>query len=279
MDFSIITPSLRNLQWLKLCVASVADQEDISLEHIIQDAGSDDGTAEWVLQDGRAKLFVEKDNGMYDAINRGFARASGDILAYLNCDEQYLPKTLNAVHQYFKKNPQTDVLFADTVVVDAAGCFVCCRKSMVPVKYLCWINSSVITSSIFLRRRVIDELHIQFDTRWRCIGDMFWIMDMVRNNLSMDTLRLFTSTFTETGANLDQSPTANHEKRLKWKMTPRWIRFMRFAFKQYHRGRKLVHGLYQQEPFDYKIYTQESPEERQKFCVKAPSVIWWNRHP
>lgn len=278
MDFSIITPSLRNLQWLKLCVASVADQKEVSLEHIIQDAGSDDGTAKWVLHDSRAQLFSEEDEGMYDAINRGFARASGEILAYLNCDEQYLPGALSAVRKYFMQNPHTDVLFADTVVVDATGGFICCRKSMIPVKHLCWINSSVITSSIFLRRRVIDDLNIHFDTRWRCIGDMFWIMDMVRNNLSMDTLRFFTSTFTETGTNLDQTETADREKRQKREMTPRWIRSMSFAFRQYHRWRKLIHGLYYQAPFDYMIYTLANPEKRQRFSVEAPSVIWWNRH-
>ena len=90
---SIITPSFRSSAWLKLCLASVADQQ-VELEHIVQDAGSDDGTLDWLPQDRRARVFVEKDQGMYDAINRGLRRASGDILAYLNCDEQYLPGAL-----------------------------------------------------------------------------------------------------------------------------------------------------------------------------------------
>src|SRR5258708_40267565 len=95
IPISIITPSFRSSAWLKLCIASVADQR-VSLEHIVQDAGSDDGTLDWLPQDRRVQLFAEKDQGMYDAINRGLRRANGDILGYLNCDEQYLPGTLDA---------------------------------------------------------------------------------------------------------------------------------------------------------------------------------------
>jgi len=81
MDFSIITPSFRNGPWLKLCIASVADQQGVSHEHIVQDAGSDDGTLEWLTDDSRVRAFVEKDSGMYDAINRGLRRAQGDFNA------------------------------------------------------------------------------------------------------------------------------------------------------------------------------------------------------
>ena len=61
MRFSIVTPSFRNSQWLKLCIASVADQEGVACEHIIQDACSDDGTQEWLPHDGRVRAFIEKD--------------------------------------------------------------------------------------------------------------------------------------------------------------------------------------------------------------------------
>ncbi|MGZ4972375.1 MAG: glycosyltransferase family 2 protein, partial [Limisphaerales bacterium] len=63
MEISVVTPSYRNSAWLKLCVASVADQA-VSLEHIVQDNISDDGTAEWLFKDPRVKAFAEKDCGM-----------------------------------------------------------------------------------------------------------------------------------------------------------------------------------------------------------------------
>src|SRR5688572_7753502 len=100
MRFSIVTPSFRGARWLQLCIASVADQ-DVDHEHIVQDSCSDDGTQDWLPRDGRVKAYIEKDKGMYDAVNRGLRRATGDILAYINCDEQYLPNALSQVAQFF----------------------------------------------------------------------------------------------------------------------------------------------------------------------------------
>jgi glycosyltransferase involved in cell wall biosynthesis len=113
---SIVTPSYRPSVWLKLCIASVADQQ-AGVEHIVQDAGSDDGTLDWLPRDTRVKAFVEKDQGMYDGINRGLRRAGGDILAYLNCDEQYLPGALSTVLRFFEEHPAVDVLFGDVVML------------------------------------------------------------------------------------------------------------------------------------------------------------------
>lgn len=77
MRFSIITPSYRSGRWLKLCIPSVADQEGVDFEHIVQDSCSDDETREWLPGDPRVTAVIEKDSGMYDAVNRGFRRATG----------------------------------------------------------------------------------------------------------------------------------------------------------------------------------------------------------
>src|SRR5438045_1743636 len=116
-QFSIVTPSFRNSEWLRLCVPSVADQAT-ALEHIVQDAGSDDGTLDWLPGDTRVRAYIEKDAGMYDAVNRGLKHAQGDILAYLNCDEQYLPGALDKVRTFFDAHPEVQIVFGDVVVVD-----------------------------------------------------------------------------------------------------------------------------------------------------------------
>src|SRR5712671_6013241 len=158
MRFSIITPSFRSSAWLKLCLASVADQA-VAVEHIVQDAGSDDGTLDWLLHDQRAKVFVEKDQGMYDAINRGLRRSTGDILAYLNCDEQYLPGTLPAVEEFFRTHPQVDVLFGDIVFVNARGAYIGHRKVQTPLLYHTWTcHLSTLSCATFFRRRIVFEL-------------------------------------------------------------------------------------------------------------------------
>lgn len=106
LRFSVVTPSFRQLSWLRLNSASVQDQEGIDLEHIIQDAGSGDELRNWAASRPRTSLFVDKDSGMFDAINRGWRQAKGDIVAQLNCDEQYLPGALLAVARFLKTIPQ-----------------------------------------------------------------------------------------------------------------------------------------------------------------------------
>ncbi len=100
MQLSVGTPSFPSSRWLRPGVASVADQ-GLPMAHIVQHAGSDDGTLDWLLPDRRVQTFVEKDVVQYDAINCGRRRATGDIFAYLNCDEQYLSGMLAAVVEFF----------------------------------------------------------------------------------------------------------------------------------------------------------------------------------
>src|SRR5438876_12243892 len=145
IGFSIVTPSYRSGQWLRLCIASVADQQGVQLEHIVQDSCSDDGTQEWLPKDSRVQSFIEKDQGMYDAVNRGFRRASGDLLAYLNCDEQYLPGALGEVAQFFETHPEVEVLFADAVVIDRGGAYICHRKALVPTMYHSLLSNNLAT--------------------------------------------------------------------------------------------------------------------------------------
>lgn len=278
MKFSIVTPSFRNSDWLKLCIASVADQQGVELEHIVQDSCSDDGTQNWLPGDPRVKAFIEKDTGMYDAVNRGLRRATGDILAYLNCDEQYLPGALQAVAETFQNNPATDIVLADTVVVDAQGQFVCCRKSLVPWRVMMWTYIPTLTSSIFFHRRVLDDFNLFFDTRWRSIGDSMWMKDAMRLRLGMTVLRRYTSIFTETGENLFLTPASLRERRFGERMMPTWARWFRWPLLHAHRLRAVAHGLYWEKPFAYELYTRASPGQRSKVFVGNPTGVWWGRH-
>lgn len=271
MRFSIVTPSFRNSEWLKLCVASMADQ-DMPSEHIIQDAGSDDGTLDWLLKDGRVKAFVEKDEGMYDAINRGFRRSEGDILAWLNCDEQYLPGALKAVGEYFEKHPAVDVVFGDAVVIDPGGNYLCHRKMQIPLKYhTMTVHLSTLSCTMFFRRRVVFEHGLWFDTRWRAAGDAEWMLRLLRRKFEMRTLRRFTSVFTLTGANLSASATGEREGRdLAWQ-APRWVRAARPLLIAHHRLRRLLGGVYSQAPFSFEAFTPSSPERRLRQEVRRPN--------
>jgi len=274
LKFSIITPSYRQSEWLKLCIASVADQ-NVHLEHIVQDAGSDDGTLDWLLQDKRVKVYVEKDQGMYDAINRGFQRASGDILAYLNCDEQYLPGALASVEKFFLEHPEVDIVFGDVIVVGQTGEYLCHRKMLVPLLYHTWAcHLATLTCATFVRRHVIQDHGMYFDIRYKAGADGVWMVDLLKRRFKMAVLRQFTSVFTWTGENLSKSNLAQQEADQLRKTAPLWAQVCRPLITLHHRIRKLVHGIYFQQPFEYQIYTRTSPNKRVVFQVLRPKTHW-----
>ena len=118
MVFSIVTPTFKQPEWVRLCAASVADQVGVTFEHIIQDGGDGQGL-EWLESMPRAHLFVEPDQGMYDALTKGISKATGDIIGHLNSDEQYLPGTFEIVHRFFTRNPEVEVVFGDAILIGA----------------------------------------------------------------------------------------------------------------------------------------------------------------
>src|SRR6266496_426289 len=212
MRFSIITPSFCNSEWLKLCVASVADQ-GVELEHIIQDSCSDDGTREWLTREPRAKAFIEKDRGMYDAVNRGFRRATGDLLAYLNCDEQYLPGALSAVRGYFLQNPKKEVVFANCIVVDSEGKYICDRRASIPGKAHTQVsgNLSILTAATFYRRSIMEQRRLFFNDNHRDVSDVEWVLSLIQQKVPMGVMDELTSIFTDTGANMNLRANARRE--------------------------------------------------------------------
>ena len=274
LDFSIITPSYRNGDWLKLCIASIADQHGITLEHIVQDAGSDDGTLEWLSNDPRVSAHIEKDGGMYDAINRGFKRATGEYVAYLNCDEQYLPGALSKVKAHFDANPDVDVILSDLLVIDARGEYICHRRSMIPYGWHLWHRFNMTTCSVFIRRSSLEKYQLFFDIQWRVIGDLFWYFKMVQQGIRFSILREYTSVFTETGANLALSESAKGEQQRKLALMPAWCGKARPLVLMHHKLRMALTGTFQQKPFSYSLYTLDSPSRRVDKVVTKPKALW-----
>jgi len=274
MLFSIITPSFNPSPWLPLCIASVADQA-VDVEHIVQDAGSTDGTLDWLRADGRVKTIIERDSGMYDAVNRGLRRAQGDILAYLNCDEQYLPGCLPSVEAFFRSHPAVDVLFGDVVVVNSGLEYVVHRKIQVPLRHHTWVSHlSTFTCATFFRRTVLDKHGLFFDARLRDVGDAEWMIRLLEHGIPMAALRQFTSVFTLTGGNMSAKPNAVRETRELQASAPFVARALKPLLVAHHRLRRLAGGIYVQRPFSYSIYTQSSPDRRVSYEVTRPTGRW-----
>ncbi len=276
MRFSIITPSFNSLAWLKLCAASIADQAGVEVEHIVQDACSTDGTGGWLQTHPAIHAFVESDEGMYDAVNRGFRRAQGDILSYLNCDEQYLPQTLVRVQECFESHPHLDVVFGDVIVVDADGRFICERRVLTPkLAHTRWGgNLSFFTAATFLRRSALVRHSLYFDASYRAVGDAVWALKLLAAGVQMMVLPETLSTFTETGANLGMGSRGMEEFAAFRRAAPLWVRLMAPAALLHHRFRRWRAGHYQPRQYDYAIYTRESPAARRSFHVAASSHRW-----
>jgi len=274
LGFSIITPSFRNSNWLKLCIRSVADQ-GMEHEHIVQDSCSDDGTQDWLPTDSRVRAFIEKDRGMYDAVNRGLRRAQGEILSYINCDEQYLPGALQAVSEHFRRNPTIQVVFADAVIVTPQGEYLCHRKACLPGKYhtLVSYNLAILTCATFFRRSILDD-GLFFNPNLKDLGDADWVLRLIERRVPMGILRKFTSVFTETGVNMNLLPNAQREKKEFVGAAPGWARSCRPLFVWHYRLRKLLMGGYWQRPFQYAIYTKTNSASRATFPVTQPTTRW-----
>jgi glycosyltransferase involved in cell wall biosynthesis len=278
VQFSIITPSFRSSDWLKLCIPSVADQE-VELEHIVQDSVSDDGTMDWLPQDKRVKAYFEKDRGMYDAVNRGMRKAKGEIIAYLNCDEQYLPGALKAVQDFFARNPRVEIALADSLVVNEDGSFNCFRKVHIPWESHTRLHSlCALTCSIFFRRSLIDERKHFFDDRYRDLGDGDWMVRALRNRIPMKVMRHYTAVFTETGANMNLKPNAVREKAEFRAAAPALVRAAKPLIANAYHLKRFFEGGYFQKPLSYEIYTKASPSQRVRFDVAKPTPFW-NRTP
>jgi glycosyltransferase involved in cell wall biosynthesis len=121
---SVVTPSYNQLCWLPACLSSVHSQDYPGLEHIVVDGGSTDGSVDVINRYGSRLAYScsEPDGGQYDAINKGFDRSTGDIMAWLNADDLYLPWTLRTVVSVFNALPQVEWI-ASTVVaqISSAG--------------------------------------------------------------------------------------------------------------------------------------------------------------
>jgi glycosyltransferase involved in cell wall biosynthesis len=117
---SVITPSFNQAQFIEQTITSVLDQQpDVSVEYIVVDGGSTDGTLDILRRyEGRLRWISEPDSGQGDAINKGMRMASGDILAWINSDDAYLPEALCYAASVFADEPDAAFLYGDALAID-----------------------------------------------------------------------------------------------------------------------------------------------------------------
>lgn len=180
MKISIVTPSFNSALYIRETLQSVVSQQgDFTIEYFVVDNCSTDGTKE-IIEDFQRTLandsfplgcnsvelnFIsENDQGMYDAINKGLSKATGDVFAWINSDDIYLPGAFNTILKVFTKYPEfqwikgiTSYISSNSVIYQAGDCFLYSQE---------WISKGIYgrahyfiqQDSVFWRRTLWNEV-------------------------------------------------------------------------------------------------------------------------
>ena len=181
---SVITVTYNSAATLGHCLRSVAAQIHPDVEHIVIDGGSSDTTRKVIATEGgHVPYFIsEPDRGIYDAMNKGIAVASGDIIGFLNADDHYAhPDVLAKVHQMFADTP-LDMVFGDVAFFHSA-------KPDKPIRRYRsdrfrpsriswgWMPAH---PALFVRRSVFENTG-PFQINYRIAGDFEWVARVFQN--------------------------------------------------------------------------------------------------
>ena len=174
---SVVTPSYNQAQFLEETILSVLNQSYPRVEYHVMDGGSTDGSVGILKKysDRMASWVSEKDKGQADAINRGWRKSSGDILAYLNADDQYKPGAIAAAAGYFEKHPEAGIVYG------SCGSFFTGQpeeRTYSPpefsLKRLLFENF-IPQPTVFIRRQVLDKIGVLDLSLRYCLDYDLWL--------------------------------------------------------------------------------------------------------
>lgn len=159
--FSIVMPTYNHGRWIGEALRSILEQAPYALEIHVMDSLSTDATAEILArQPEPVKWHREKDGGQADAINQGLAKCTGEIVAWLNSDDSYLPHALSRVDAAFSADPTLDFVYGDALEIDEDG------RILTPNPFTEEFNRDrfyfshdyICQPTLFLRRRCLDRV-------------------------------------------------------------------------------------------------------------------------
>lgn len=161
---SIVTPVFNGVKYIETCIKSVLNQTYPTVEHVIVDAGSTDGTLD-ILKSyrdkypARVRFISEPDNGPGDGWNKGLKMANGDIFGCLGYDDLYLPDTIETVIDFFYSNPDAHFVHGDCDIINAAGEIIKEHKTET-FDYMAFANTArhISTISAFYKREVMEKI-------------------------------------------------------------------------------------------------------------------------
>lgn len=160
-----MTPSLNQAAFIGEALRSVEHQRHDNVEHLVIDGASRDGTIDVLRRysDGEGgkhlRWLSEPDRGQSHALNKGFARASGDIIGWLNSDDRYRSRCFDCVTKVFREHPEVDIIYGDYTWIDESGHILRIRRE-IEFSYFVLLYHRVPyipSTATFFRRRVFEE--------------------------------------------------------------------------------------------------------------------------
>jgi glycosyltransferase involved in cell wall biosynthesis len=172
---SVITVVYNNVRDIERTMLSVLNQTYPNIEYIVVDGSSTDGTLEIIkrYESRITKLIIEKDDGIYDAMNKGLAAATGDYILFMNsADEFYVPDTVAKV---FSAGHDADIYYGETEMIDDKGQSLGQRRHKAPLNFT-WrsfkYGMSVSHQAIYIRRSLTEP----YDRQYHLSADIDWII-------------------------------------------------------------------------------------------------------
>ncbi len=180
--FSIITPTFNGADKLERCILSVKNQTYKNIEHVIVDGGSNDGTLDIILKYEKQynlKWISEKDSGIADAMNKGFALASGDLLSWLDADNYYDLNAIELVSKIFNKNNDIDIVYGNVNITDDFKNISRIYRPPINISLklaLAWSTGAIPPQPAVFFKQKIFKMVGGFFTNYKIAGDYdFWV--------------------------------------------------------------------------------------------------------
>lgn len=180
VKISIITPTLNNGKTIEKTLKSLCNQSFIYFEHIVIDGGSSDETITVVNKYRKflnTKIFMQKNSGIYEAMNIGIKKASGDVISILNGDDFYANKNvLMKVYEEFLKNPKAQILLTNVdIIKKKTGRLLRIYRSNYFKPYLFYLGIMPPHPGVFIKKIVYIK-HGLFNTKFSSAGDFEFLL-------------------------------------------------------------------------------------------------------
>ena len=179
---SVVTPSYNQASFIERTILSVLNQKYPNIEYIIIDGGSTDGSVDIIK---RYSSFLsywvsEPDQGQADAINKGFLKSSGEILAWLNSDDMYLPGALHKAARAFAREPEASIIYGDYIKVDENDRCIALRRQPSFSYNICLFSYlTVAQPAAFFRGKAVFDVGL-LDTRFHYAMDYDLILRLAK---------------------------------------------------------------------------------------------------